>query len=136
MSNEYKDWRNDNLVALNDKMWEAEFLPDGWVDTFIPDLKKELADTLGSYVDDFEVLQIKDKYAELRLYWRWKDRDYTDDEIKDRTTLTTEVEEIIHKYMKISTETCAFCGNEATHLTYSWVMPICEECEECYEMLH
>lgn len=126
MSNEYKDWKNDIIVTLNDKMWEVEFLPDGWVDTFVPELKKELVDVLGSYVDYFEVLQIKEKYGALRMYWRWTDRDYTDAEAKDLNTLYTEIESVIHKYEQISEKTCVVCGGVATKLTTGWVMPVCD----------
>ena len=116
MSNEMKDWYNDNLTALNAKMWEADFLPEGWTNTFIQEMKKELANVLGSYVDDFTVLQIKDKYGSMRMYWRWADRDYVDDEAKDIGILTTDIEAIIHKYEKISEKTCVVCGKEAKHL--------------------
>ena len=68
MSNEYKDWSNDVMDTLNTKMAEADLLPSGWVNTFIPNLKQELASALGSYVYDFEVLQIKDKYATMRVF--------------------------------------------------------------------
>ena len=81
MSNEYKDWYSDIITALNAKMWEADFLPDGWTSTFIPEMKKELANILGSYVDDFTVFQIKEKYGALRMYWSWANREYTDNEV-------------------------------------------------------
>ena len=129
MSNEYKDWYNDNLTALNAKMWEADFLPEGWTNTFIPEMKKELAKVLGSYVDDFVVFQIKDKYAVLRMYWSWSDRDYTDDETKDLNELTNEVESIIRKYENISAKTCVVCGKEAAKMTTGWIMPVCSEHE-------
>ena len=130
MSNEYKDWHNDNLTSLNAKMWEADFLPEGWVDTFIPEMKKELANVLGSYVDDFTVLQIKDKYATLRMYWSWEDRDYDDNEAGDLRELTKEIENIIRKYEKISEQTCVVCGKPATKFTTGWIMPVCDYCFE------
>lgn len=129
MSNEYKDWYNDILTALNAKMWEADFLPEGWTDTFIPEMKKELAIALGSYVDDFTVFQIKEKYGALRIYWSWADREYTDDEAKDLIGLYKEIETIIRKYERISEKTCVVCGKEATKMTTGWVMPVCNEHE-------
>lgn len=129
MSNGYKDWQNDILTALNAKMWEADFLPEGWTNTFIPEMKKELTNVLGSYVDDFTVFQIKDKYGSMRMYWSWADRDYTDDEVKDIGILTTDIEAIIHKYENISEQTCVVCGKEATKMTTGWVMPVCDEHE-------
>ena len=129
MSNEYKDWYNDILTALNAKMWEADFLPEGWTNTFIPELKNELASTLGSYVDDFTVFQIKEKYGAMRMYWSWADRDYDENEAHDLKELTNEVKTIIHKYENISENTCVVCGKEATKMTDGWVMPICDEHE-------
>lgn len=130
MSNGYNDWYNDILTSLNAKMWEADFLPDGWTSTLIPCLKKELADVLGSYVDDFTVFQIKEKYGTLEIYWSWADRDYDDNEAKNLNELTNEVETIISKYRKISEKTCAVCGAEATTATTVWVMPMCDNCFE------
>lgn len=129
MSNCYKDWYNDNLTALNAKMWEADFLPDGWTNTFIPEMKKELARVLGGYIDDFTVFQIKDKYGSMRMYWSWADRDYTNDEARDIGILTTDIEAIIRKYEKISEQTCVVCGKDATKMTDGWVMPVCSEHE-------
>jgi len=131
MSNEYKDWKNDIMATLNDKMWEAEFLPEGWVDTFVPELKNELADALGSYVDDFVVLQIKEKYGALRMYWHWADKDYADDEAKDLSALYNEIEAVIGKYERISEKTCVVCGADATKFTTAWVLPVCDE-HECF----
>lgn len=124
MSSEYKDWYNDILTALNAKMWEADFLPDGWVDTFIPKMKKELADILGSYVDDFVVFQIKEKYGTVRMYWSWAARDYDDNEIKDLNELTKEIEDVIRKYEATSANTCVVCGKEATKAVCA--IPVCD----------
>lgn len=129
MSSEYKDWYNDILTALNAKMWEADFLPDGWTNTFVPELKKELANVLGSYVDDFTVFQIKDKYGTMRIYWSWTDRKYSSSEVVDLTEISEEVEAVIRKYENISEKTCVVCGKEATKMTNGWVMPVCDEHE-------
>lgn len=130
MSNEYKDWHNDIVTALNAKMWEADFLPEGWTDTFIPEMKKELANTLGDYVYDFTVFQIKEKYGAMRIYWSWADRKYNSNEVIDLTEISEEVEAIINKYSMISEKTCVICGKEATNTTTGWVMPMCDYCFE------
>ena len=128
MSNEYKDWSNDVMATLNEKMKDADLLPTGWSDTFIPNLKQELASTLGSYVDDFEVLQIKEKYATMRFYWNWADRDYTADEENDLKTLANDIEAIINKYEHISHKTCVVCGDTANEYSRCWVLPFCSYC--------
>lgn len=126
MSNEYKDCFYDIVTALNAKMWEADFLPEGWTNTFLSEMKKELANVLGSYVDDFTVFQIKYKYGSMRMYWSWTDRDYNDKEVDDLKELTSEVENLIHKYEAISAKTCVVCGKEATKMTTGWAMPVCD----------
>lgn len=128
MSNEYKDWKNDIQVILNGITYELKLLPDGWVKAFISDLRKELADAIGSYADDFEVFQIKEKYGVMRLYWGWKDRDYTSEEEIDLENITTDVDEIISKYEKISKNTCAVCGKPATKMTTGLIIPVCDYC--------
>ena len=80
MSNEYKDYVNDLRAIFNDKMREAAFLYEGWCNSFIPNMMDELFDALGPYVEDFEVYQIKEKYAALEIYHGWKDREYTEEE--------------------------------------------------------
>ena len=129
MSNEYKDWYNDNLTALNAKMYEADLLPNGWVDTFIPKMKEELAKALGDYVYDFVVFQIKEKYGVMRMYWSWSDRKYTGSELVDLAEISETVEAIINKYEDISENTCAICGKPATKMTTGWVWPVCDNHE-------
>lgn len=129
MSNEYKDWFYDIVTALNAKMWEADFLPEGWTDTFIPEMKKELARMLGNYVDDFVVFQIKEKYGTMRMYWSWADRDYDENEIEDLKGITSEIEAIVKKYETISENTCVVCGKPSTKMTTGWVIPVCDEHE-------
>lgn len=128
MSNEYKDWKNDIRVTMNGITYELKLLPDGWVKAFISDLRKELSDAVGSYVNDFEVFQIKEKYGVMRLYWGWKDRDYTSEEELDLKNITTEVDKIISKYEKISKNTCVVCGKPATKMTTGFIMPMCDYC--------
>lgn len=130
MSNGYRDWINDIITTLDAKMWEAEFLPDGWTNTFIPEMKYQLAKKIGSYIDDFVVLQVKEKYGAMRMYWSWADRDYANGEVNDLNKISKEVEYIIHKYENISEKTCVVCGKEATKMTTGWVLPMCDYCFE------
>ena len=129
MSSEYKDWFCDVMTELNTRMREAELLPEGWTNTFIPNMKKELADVLGSYVYDFVVLDVKEKYGMMRVYWAWADRDYDENEARDRNELTNKIEDIVSKYEKISENTCAICGKPSTKMTTGWVWPVCPDHE-------
>jgi len=129
MGNEYKDWHDEIITALNAKMYETDLLPDGWTSTFIPELKKELANTLGDYVYDFIVFQIKEKYGSMRMYWSWADRKYNMSEVVDLTEISEEIEAIINKYTTISEKTCVVCGKRATKMTTGWIVPVCDEHE-------
>jgi hypothetical protein len=130
MSNEWKDDQNDMRVIFNDKMWEVDFLYDGWIKSFVPQMMDELFNALGPYVEDFEVRQIKEKYGSLTIYWGWRHRDYTDEENKDRKELDDTVKSIIDKYRKISNHTCVKCGSKATFLSSHWVIPWCDSCRD------
>ena len=127
MSNEWKDYQNDLRAIFNDKMWEVDFLYDGW-QKFAPQMMDELFNALGPYVEDFEVRQIKEKYGSLTVYWGWKCRDYTDEENNDRKEIDDAVKNIVEKYRKISDHTCVQCGGKATLLSTGWVLPFCSDC--------
>ena len=130
MSNEYKDYMADLRATFNAKMWEIDFLYDGWLKAFVPQMMDELFNALGSYVEDFEVLQIKEKFGEIRLYWGWADRDYTDAEVEDLNILYKTIERIITKYEDISGKTCIECGGKATHFSTGWTLPYCDSCRD------
>ena len=67
MSNEYKDWKADLRETFEDKVKELNIQYDGWVNSFIPHLKDELFDLLGSYVEQFNVLEIKEKFGKKSI---------------------------------------------------------------------
>ena len=83
MSNEYKDYCHDIRKNFDDATNSLNYLPRGWVNSFVPKLKDELFNMLGQYAEDFCVLQCKEKYGEMRLYWHFPDRDYYTDEDYD-----------------------------------------------------
>lgn len=130
MSNEWKDYREDQLQLLLEKMHEVNNLYYGWICAFVPDLIYELCDALGPYVEDFEVYQIKEKFGSLVVYWGWRYRDYTDLENKDRQEIDNVIKNIIQKYSDISYRTCVKCGNKATFLSSHWVTPWCDNCRD------
>lgn len=127
MSNEYKDYMDDLRVDFDEKMDELYDLPDGWVNSFVPKLKEELFDLLGSYADDFEVLCIKEKYGRMVIYWRWADREYSNSEVVDLNNLYDKVADVINYYTDLSFVTCVVCGKKAFHRSRGWVLPYCTE---------
>jgi hypothetical protein len=128
MSNEYKDYMADLRATFDHSMRDANFLYDGWCNTFIPAMMDEMFAALGNYVEDFEVYQIKEKFSSLTIYKGWRDREYTEEEFKDLESITSELDNIIDKYKKISEHTCVQCGNKATFLSDYWVIPWCDAC--------
>ena len=95
----------------------------------MPKLKEELFGIIGSYAENFEIIQAKEKWGELRVYWCWEDKDYSDLEAADMNELYGKIENTLEKYATISRKTCAVCGKSATSYTTGWVLPVCEECK-------
>ena len=155
MSNGYKDWLRDRFEEA--KEWVAKYpflrfkdnsccpwenteevqscwifdLPEGWIKSFGEQMCGELRDALGEHVNDFIIGQMKEKFNELRLYWHWEDKDYTDEEAEELNRLYNVIENIIDKYAKISYNTCTVCGKPANKWTTSgWIASFCDKCYE------
>lgn len=117
-------WNEENS---DDVCWFDE-IPFGWVKAFGKEMCDELLATLGKYVDDFIILQMKEKFGELRVYWAFEDKDYTATETEEIGEIQLKVHNIIDKYASISARTCVECGKEAVYMTEQWVLPYCAEC--------
>ena len=128
MSNEYKDWISDQKVQFDINTASFNNLPNGWVNSFVPQLKDELFNTLGGFAEDFVVTQCKEKYASMVIYWSWRERNYTVDELMCLNELYDSVECVINKYSKISHNTCVVCGDIAKEYSKCWVLPFCSYC--------
>ena len=76
-------------------------------------LKKSIAE--DGCEDTFEFLQIKEKFASLRLYAAG----YGD-----------ATKEVLAKYEELSKYICGHCGEPATKITMGWYYPVCDECYE------
>jgi len=89
-------------------------MPIGWRVAFGEKLCEELKNELLAHdrLDDYRVVQVKEKFGELR----WYDNGNTDKGY-----------EIIHKYMDISRRTCVLCGKPATRISHGWICPYCDE---------
>ena len=92
-------------------------MPDGWRIAFGERLCEELLKSLeragGDRLEDYAVIQIKEKFGGLR----WYDNGLTD-----------EGYEILDKYKKLSERTCICCGKPATKITKGWISPYCDDC--------
>ena len=131
MSSGWKDYQRD-LRADFEYNFDAalDSIPDGWMNTFIPEFKEELFVSLGAYADEIMFYQTKEKFGELTVYWNFPDRDYYNEEdVNDINKLIPVVQDIIKKYVAISKNTCAVCGKPATHITdWGWIVPLCDTC--------
>lgn len=120
----YYEENTDEVCWLND-------IPLGWVKAFGEDMCNELLEVLGEHVDDFIIVQLKEKFAEMRLYWDWADKDYSAPECDRLNQLTNMIELIISKYAAISRQTCYICGAQNARISNgTWIIPICTECEK------
>ena len=93
-------------------------IPQGWRKAFGKEMYDELSamiEAQSDVIDNYEVIQVKEKFGELR----WYDENGT-----------TQTDEIIDKYSEISSRTCIVCGKPATRITLGWVCPYCTECFE------
>lgn len=107
------------FLKLNcDDEYEFTWLDDlepGWKKAFGLDFCKELDEAIkkDDCEDSFEFLQIKEKFAELRIYY---------------TGGGPEVEKVITKYEELSKYICGHCGKYATKITDIWIYPLCDNC--------
>lgn len=132
MSNSWKDYQRD-LRADFEYNFEGAIdgVPDGWMESFFPQLKDELFNALGAYADEIMFHQIKEKYGALRVYWNFPDRDYyTEKDNMDLKELVPVIQNIVKKYVDISENTCIVCGKTATHMTTGYIAPLCDSCED------
>ena len=130
MSNEYKDWKADLRETFEEKVRELNIQYDGWVNSFILQLKDELFDLLGSYVEQFYILEIKEKFGSLRIYWSFDLNGLQDKYIEDVEELYEKIEAVIHKYEDISSKTCIVCGEYGVMRDDYWMTPWCDKCYE------
>lgn len=128
-NNDCCPWENTEKV---ESCWIFD-LPVGWENSCAKDMCDELLEVLGKYADDFIILQLKEKFNEIRLYWCWVDREYTNDENSEINALSGVIRDIIRKYAEISYNTCTICGKPATKWTDGWIASFCDECYERME---
>lgn len=106
----------------------ADEIPIGWRDSFFESMCDDLIAALGNYINEFEIIQLKEKYGSMRLYWNWKDENtFTEEQIHN---LTNTIRDVISKYEAISYHTCVRCGKPSTGYTKSWILPICDKCNQ------
>lgn len=120
-------WLWKVLTFCNEKLFQIPFIiptyteldmmPDGWRKAFGIQICKEIKQSLlrnggRAALKAYRILQIKEKYGELR----WYDNGAPE-----------EVNKIVEKYEYISRCTCIECGAPAKYFTQGWYSPYCEK---------
>lgn len=100
-----------------------EEVPVGWWD-LVEEACRRITAILTSHnytVADFQTLQIKEKYGELRWY-------FTAPDDCDR-----EIDEVMEDILQRSSATCNRCGRAAEYISTDWILPWCHSCYQIYE---
>lgn len=96
---------------------EMDSMPHGWRIAFGDDLLRELKAELVkfNYLDEYRIVQIKEKYGGLRWYDNGCPKSASD---------------VIWKYEELSYEYCMSCGSKNIVAEAGWVGvgPLCQNC--------
>ena len=110
-------WSGDPVPDYDYSYTELDNMPEGWRMAFglrmCEDLRNALID--DNDLDRWRIVQLKEKYGELCLYYNGHKTGST-------------VPMIIDRYAKLSMRICIRCGAPATRMTTGWVSPYCEKC--------
>lgn len=90
-------------------------VPTGWMRSFGSILLKELDKAIKKYeLNNYCILQIKEKYGSLRWY------DHGGNNVTS---------EIVDKFENLSQNICLICGKpDVGYLKHGWIYPVCKSC--------
>ena len=111
-------WTGKVIEDYDYSYTEWDDIPDGWKIAFGDMLLKELGAELKrcNFLDKYRIVQIKEKYGELRLYDNGVPRGCN-------------VWNIIEDYSALSRNICISCGKpDVPHTVDGWIMPLCKKC--------
>lgn len=108
----------DRLISkiwLFPKYTWLDDMPIGWRKCFGTQMCDEIKTQLKKHgqLEKYRILQIKEKWGELRWYDSWSYK---------------EINDIIDKYTNLSRRTCIICGNPATKISTGYISPYCDNC--------
>lgn len=97
-------------------------MPDGWRIAFSERMCEELQKELErvNFVDKYRIVQIKEKYGDLRWY-------------TGGVPINSSLDDIARKYERMSEELCIRCGAPAKWESVGWISPYCNDCKEYFE---
>lgn len=109
-------WTDKILDDFDYTFTELDAMPDGWRKAFglrlCEEIRKELIEI--KYLYKYRIVQIKEKFGELR----WYDNRFSRKGYK-----------IIEKYTHLSRNICISCGKPDVAITDTgWISPYCKEC--------
>ena len=112
-------WTGNVLDNYDYTFTLADEIPDGWRLAFGDQMLEELRNECirCNYLDQYSVVQIKEKFG--ALCW------YTGSIPQD-----SHLQEIAHKYERMSGQICIECGKPAEYISTGWISPFCKECAE------
>ena len=104
-------------------------LPVGWLNAFGEEMCDELLEALGKYVDRWIIVQTKEKFGEMRIYYSWDKEGLSEEECDEVKVINDKIYMIIDKYSILSYKTCVYCGAPADIRTVGgWIAPYCDSC--------
>lgn len=96
---------------------ELDSMPNGWRNKFGLQMCKEIKDELVkyNYLDDYRIMDIKEKYGIL-CWYDWGQ------------PAKSRIDEIISKYEDLSMCYCINCGQPVRYISRGWIEYLCEDC--------
>ncbi len=95
--------------------YDYDEMPTGWIRAFGKMLLDDIynqAEAEG--LEDFQIMQIKEKWGSLRVYCM---------------PTSEAIEDIIEAYSEISKHVCAVCGKlDVPTVDIGWIVPLCKDC--------
>lgn len=115
-----RNWRTDEPIKSY-QFTHLDDMPDGWRTVFGRQMCEEIREVLtkGNYLNEYRVIQIKEKYGQLRWYGNGVPE-----------SIYYELEDIIYKYEQMSKRICIRCGRPATKISLGWISPWCDKCAD------
>ena len=103
---------------MNIKEELSLMLPQGWWKTFGEMMCEEIQREIDNSNLNLIILECKEKYGELRVYYANGNK---------------KIDDIIEKYAIISQHVCISCGKPDVYiLNFGWIEPMCKECYDKY----
>jgi len=112
------EWNGEIIEEYDYISTYLDDMPDGWRKAFgemmCEEIKQELVRC--NYLNEYRILQIKEKYGELRWY-------------DNGTPIDCKVPEIIDNYSMLSQNICIICGKpDVPIINNGWISPYCKKC--------